>query len=212
MHKTCTEHTKTLLIHGTIDEVTFFCQFQAPIQVSRCPKIAILWLNTDWMKGGGSMLDLSTWKGPGMPYHIQMEGKVWLGTIFASSSFQFSRCPKMAILLLNRDLMEGVGSRLDWSTWKGHGVLYHIPMDGKVWLRTVFACSRHLSRIPGVKNGYFMAKSRLHEKGWLHFDQELALAEFKEHFGGFGGGGFNLSLFLSHLGMGQAFLAISVRV
>ena len=34
----------------------------------------------------------------------------------------------------------------------------------------------------------------------------------RDSFGGIEGGGFNLSLFLSHLGMGQAFLAISVRV
>ena len=78
-----------------------------------------------------------------------------LGTIFASSSFHFSRCPKMAILWLNPDLMEGGGCRLDWSTWKGPGVLYHIQMDGEVWLRIIFACSSHLSRIPGVQKWLF---------------------------------------------------------
>ena len=45
------------------------------------------------------------------------------------------------------------------------------------------------------KNGYFMAKSRLNEKGWLHFDQELAQGgkkhqlEFKGQFWGVWGWG-----------------------
>ena len=58
-----------------------FCQFQAPIQASRAPKMAIFWLNPDQMDWGSSKLGQSTWKGPGVPYHILMDGKVWLGAI-----------------------------------------------------------------------------------------------------------------------------------
>ena len=47
-----------------------FCQFQAPIQASRAPKMAIFWLNPDQMNRGGSRLGQSPWKGPGVPYHI----------------------------------------------------------------------------------------------------------------------------------------------
>ena len=47
--------------------------------------MAIFWLNPDQMDRGGSKLGQSTWKGPGVPYHILMNGRVWLGAIFASS-------------------------------------------------------------------------------------------------------------------------------
>ena len=55
-------------------------------------KMAILWLNPDQMEQGGSRLDRSTSKGSDVPYHILMDGKVWLGAIFASFSHP-SRLP-----------------------------------------------------------------------------------------------------------------------
>ena len=76
MHKTCAERTKTFLTHRTTDEATFFFQFQAPIQASRAPKMAIFWPNPDQMDQGGSRLGQSTWKGPDVPYHIPIDGKV----------------------------------------------------------------------------------------------------------------------------------------
>jgi len=53
-----------------------FCQFQAPIQASRAPKMAIFWPNPDQMDRGGSRLGQPTWKGPDVPYHIPIDGKV----------------------------------------------------------------------------------------------------------------------------------------
>ena len=47
------------------------------------------------------------------------------------------------------------GSRFDWPTWKVSVAPYHIPMDGTAWLVAIFSISRHLSRVPGCKNGSF---------------------------------------------------------
>ena len=48
------------------------------------------------MERDGSRLVQFTWKGPDMPYHIQLEGKVWLGAIFAR---HLSRHPGLQKLL-----------------------------------------------------------------------------------------------------------------
>ena len=42
-------------------------------------KNGYFWLNPDQMNRGGSRLGQSTWKGPDVPYHIPIDGKVYLG-------------------------------------------------------------------------------------------------------------------------------------
>ena len=53
-----------------------FRHFQAPIQGSRGPKMAILWLNPGSNGRGCSRLSWPTWKVSGAPYHIPMDGRV----------------------------------------------------------------------------------------------------------------------------------------
>ena len=52
-----------------------------PSRLTGPQKLLHFWLIPDQMVWGGSRLDRSTWKGPGVPYHILMDGKVWLGAI-----------------------------------------------------------------------------------------------------------------------------------
>ena len=75
--------------------------------------------------------------------------------------FQVSGGPKMAIFMAKtRPTWRGC-SRLDWPTWKVYSAPYHTPMHGRAWLRTIFAHSRHLSRVPGVQ----MAKMTIFRHG-----------------------------------------------
>ena len=52
-----------------------FHHFQAPIQGSRGPKMAILWLNPGPNGRGGSRLERSTWKVSGVPYQTPSHGR-----------------------------------------------------------------------------------------------------------------------------------------
>ena len=72
---------------NTWESITWghFHHFQAPIQGSRGPKMAILWLNPGPNGRGGSRLDWSTWKVSGAPYHTPSHGRASLRAIFAIS-------------------------------------------------------------------------------------------------------------------------------
>ena len=77
-----------------------FCQFQAPIQASRAPKMAIFWLNPDQMDRGGSRLGQSTRKGRGAPYHIltflivHTKHTLWTTSLFVSMHLvEAESCP-----------------------------------------------------------------------------------------------------------------------
>ena len=43
--------------------------------------MAIFWPNPDQMDRGGSRQGQSTWKGPDVPYHIPIDGKVGGGVV-----------------------------------------------------------------------------------------------------------------------------------
>ena len=62
-----------------------FRHFQAPIQGSRGPKMAIIWLNPGPNDGSGSRLDRPTRKASGAPYHTPIHGRASLGAIFTTS-------------------------------------------------------------------------------------------------------------------------------
>ena len=68
MHKTCTERTKTFLVHRTIDEATFFASNRhLSIQAYRAPKIATFLANsrpngTGWLQARSVHLE-GAWQG-----------------------------------------------------------------------------------------------------------------------------------------------------
>ena len=88
MHIAYAEHTKTFLIHRTNGGVTFL--LATHIHVSRCPKMANLWLNPGQMDGGGSRLDRSTVCATSYPSINIWESITW---VFFASSRHLSRLP-----------------------------------------------------------------------------------------------------------------------
>ena len=88
----------------------------------------------------------------------------WWGTLFGLSVHlsMAGGGPKMALFMAKiRPKLRGC-SRLDRPTWKVSSAPYHTPIHGRAWFRTIFARSRHLSRVPGVQKWLFL---------WLKSDQ-----------------------------------------
>ena len=106
---------------NTWESITWghFHHFQAPIQGSRGPKMAILWLNPGPNGRGGSRLDRSTWKVSGAPYHTPSHGRASLGAIFVISRY-LSRGPdvqKIAIIYIPLAKFFWGSERYDTISW-----------------------------------------------------------------------------------------------
>ena len=150
--------------HTPMHALGSFFTFQAPIQGSRGPKMAIFMAKTTPRWLSRSMLDRPTWKVSSPPYHTPMHGRVCLRTILVHSR-HLSRVPEMAIfmdkwLFLGQNtgrwsgpkyvnfwvkiliLWQG-GPRAVGPTWKMSNVPYNISLHGKTCIRTICALKTH---------------------------------------------------------------------